>query len=494
MQDYLKLLEMQRHLGMSLNVPIVTMDVNTFRYLDRKQGHKEDRPLYALVSSSEEAKRAVKELPRTMDVLNPKWLIFLDSEPIGEFFQDFDIPFNKEILVAQPRDGPLEYELTEVYQLAQGGPMVMFHYGWWRDKQPSSWPKVEMYARRSDMRGIVLRAAVINNPPITYVKQINNKTELTGGFFGIVWKIIEKHLNFTTEYSSPEYPSPKCILCGPTENDTFHGMLGMVIRGEVDLAVDNFQMTSKRHFAVEFSFPLMFTRIRVLIKDSGDTEQRGSAYTRPFRPELWVTVAFSALFIGLYLATLYRYGYHCNNVESGGPFYYTTYQAIFSTFGAFCAQVFLISYLTSYVILQAYSGSLVSFLTFRQPKLPFKDLAGLLADGSYKLGVIANSASVSMFTDTESTLMRELYSKMVSPDLNKLPETIQEGLERICGPEKYAFMTEYDVATALLVTCECVRLEPQFDFGLRHEAMAARVASRARAAATVLSFISLNNL
>jgi len=48
-------------------------------------------------------------------------------------------------------------------------------------------------------------------------------------------------------------------------------------------------------------------------------------------------------------------------------------------------------YMTSLVLIAAYSAFLISSLAVQHQNLPFRDLQGLLHDGSYRLGVLRNS-------------------------------------------------------------------------------------------------------
>jgi hypothetical protein len=53
--------------------------------------------------------------------------------------------------------------------------------------------------------------------------------------------------------------------------------------------------------------------------------------------------------------------------------------------------------MTSLVLLAGYSASLISSLAVEPRHLPFRDLQGLLYDGSYKLGVQQNSFTLNIF-------------------------------------------------------------------------------------------------
>jgi hypothetical protein len=53
--------------------------------------------------------------------------------------------------------------------------------------------------------------------------------------------------------------------------------------------------------------------------------------------------------------------------------------------------------LTSLVLLAAYSAFLISSLAVQHRNLPFRDLQGLLHDGSYRLGVEKDNYIYNMF-------------------------------------------------------------------------------------------------
>jgi len=59
--------------------------------------------------------------------------------------------------------------------------------------------------------------------------------------------------------------------------------------------------------------------------------------------------------------------------------------------------VIFISYMTSLVLMAAFSASLISSLAVQLRHLPFRDLQGLVNDGSYRLGVLQNSSKLNIF-------------------------------------------------------------------------------------------------
>lgn len=66
---------------------------------------------------------------------------------------------------------------------------------------------------------------------------------------------------------------------------------------------------------------------------------------------------------------------------------------------AACSRlVYCLSFLSSTVLLAAYSGILISFITNQQRTIPIVDLDGLLQSGTYKFGALQNSTELTFFS------------------------------------------------------------------------------------------------
>jgi hypothetical protein len=55
------------------------------------------------------------------------------------------------------------------------------------------------------------------------------------------------------------------------------------------------------------------------------------------------------------------------------------------------------TYITSLVLMSAYSAFLISSLAVQSRDLPFRDLQGLVYEGSYKLGIVDNTSTINIF-------------------------------------------------------------------------------------------------
>ena len=62
------------------------------------------------------------------------------------------------------------------------------------------------------------------------------------------------------------------------------------------------------------------------------------------------------------------------------------------------------TYMTSLVLLAAYSAFLISILAVERQELPFRDLQGLLDDGSFRLGVVPNTSQFNILNVCEKNI------------------------------------------------------------------------------------------
>jgi hypothetical protein len=60
-------------------------------------------------------------------------------------------------------------------------------------------------------------------------------------------------------------------------------------------------------------------------------------------------------------------------------------------------MIVMTSYVTTTVLLAAYSAALVSFMAVQEIRLPFKSFPEMLLQKHYRLGTLAGSAQISYF-------------------------------------------------------------------------------------------------
>jgi hypothetical protein len=89
-----------------------------------------------------------------------KWLLFLErASRLENFFTGIDIPFDCEMLVAQPGDNHA-FLLTEVYRVSPSLPLQTYRLGNWAAGGVVTWPTQHFYERRNKLQGLVLKTGV----------------------------------------------------------------------------------------------------------------------------------------------------------------------------------------------------------------------------------------------------------------------------------------------------------------------------------------------
>ncbi|XP_076458166.1 glutamate receptor ionotropic, kainate 5-like [Babylonia areolata] len=127
-----------------------------------------------------------------------------------------------------------------------------------------------------------LRLGIWESLPFTR-RLSNNGTVKYGGFCMVLLEEMARVLNFTYELVEPsdgQYGSPE-------ENGTWNGMVGMLVRGEIDMAVGPFSITPERKRVIDFSVPFMEDGGGILTK-GGDPDPDLLNVFRPFHPHVWL--------------------------------------------------------------------------------------------------------------------------------------------------------------------------------------------------------------
>ncbi|PNF14716.1 hypothetical protein B7P43_G09342 [Cryptotermes secundus] len=269
-------------------------------------------------------------------------------------------------------------------------------------------------------------------------------------------------MNFTSAYYIPKDRAWGSL----TQDGSWNGMLGMILRGETEISVAEFTMTALRAGAVDFTVPLINTRNCVLIRQNGHKDVIWHGFLEPFSPQLWMLVILTKVVIVLCLKTFNHIKLRFfGRMSSESP---DSHCAVY-VMGVFYMQgvnnqtrfysqraLYLMAQLTALTVYTAYAAFLISFLTVQKFSLPFNSLRELIDIGSYRLGVLANSGQLNNFNNATDALMKEVYVKLIAPDKDQLPISIEEGMQRVCDIDNYAFMTSLDVVLGLLdrITCK----------------------------------------
>ncbi|XP_032687916.1 uncharacterized protein LOC116852050 [Odontomachus brunneus] len=463
------LLRLQKYLSLKFHIRAVFMDFRTFNSRIGYSYHHIKRPLFVLLNNHEDTRTEFMSQVSTWITMSyPTWLIFFDNATeLAEFFFNIYIPFDCKFMVAQSSANVDDREIiTEVYQIDRDKELRSNQFGVWNRRKGLKGPTRGLFLRRNDLYGQNIRVTSVRDPPISLFHH-DNRNEITriSGFFGEVILLLQEAMNCTFTYKEAN----SWGMCLP--NGLCTGAVGMLMNNEVDFAATEFMMTSDRLDVISFTTPIYTTKCRTYIKRPASTNVKWDAYMAPFSTDTWKVIAIFIIIMSVsivFIQKLFSFALlHLSNDDCPSTRFT---EILFYVIGAFCSQgmepstldpvrmMHFVIHITAVVILAAYSASLISFLAVNTFVMPFTTMSGLLKDGTYRFGVVGDSADFSFFQNTSDKILRVLFDELLMKETD-LPRNYMDGLKRVCKEDKYAFMTLDNMAAILQERVDC-KLEP----------------------------------
>ncbi|XP_069681549.1 probable glutamate receptor [Periplaneta americana] len=387
-------------------------------------------------------------------VCHAAWLLFLDAgTQIVEFFTDINIPFDCEFLVAQPADGGIL--LTEIYRVAPTLPLQVYRLGTWTPESGMNLSTLSFYQRRSHVHGIQIKT-VFRESFVVIISNVTGTLHSVSGYFGEIWNILQKHLNFITDFRYPEDGNFGKVM----QNGSWNGAMGMVQRKEVDFGCSSFLMTRSRNEAVKFLSPLLDVKTTLAIKEPNSFEVTWTEFLKPFSWQLWAAQLISMFLVCICLTVSFRIGRHYGREGLGEPSFYSIEDAVLNTVFIYsqksqdgtprsvpCRTVYWTAQITALILMSGYSACLISYLTTREVKLPFTSLREFLELNDFQLEVLANSAFSDYFKNSSDEVLMRIDKKFIANRETVAPKSEEEGLRRVCVRDRYAYMTFPEVVS-----------------------------------------------
>ncbi|PSN42624.1 Ionotropic receptor 113 [Blattella germanica] len=453
----------EKLLGALGGVRVSVVRLETYRETQNILCQNREQPLIVILSSTAIVKKKLELLSLDDGLSEATWLLFLNKDfTLNTFFFDINIPFDCEFLIARSTgEHTRNIELIEVHRVTAETALLTYPFATWSNKE-SKVTNTTLYERRNSLHGIHLKGVSTDDPPFTILENSEEKGIAIGGFMGDVWNILQGTLEFSTTFQVEN-------TFGVVTNGSWNGMIEMLRTKQIDVAVSEFTLTDERMQVVDFAIPIIYTRYQVFIQKPRHENLTWSDFLEPFSRMLWLTVCFSILVLSLFLSILHSFGRRFGNEESIGPSRYTFNDSLHYMFGIFCQQgheftpramscrmVYFTAYIIAVVVYAAYSAALISFLTEKTATLPFRDLRGLLKDGTYDLGLLRDSAEFNLFSNSNDSVLKEVYEKFLVPE-SSLPETDEEGIYRLCS-RKYAYVSAGLAMSGHTFPCDVTKL------------------------------------
>ncbi|XP_034940357.1 uncharacterized protein [Chelonus insularis] len=442
-----------------------------FISLDNKILQQNSKNFFVFFDDSDQLKiQLMKQLIPLIDISDPVWLIFFnDDTEIKNYFVDVYIPFNCRFMISQKNSSSSNNStiITEIYQVDKYTELRYNIFGSWNPDYGFQLPTFTLYRRRSNLYGHLMRIAVLDSTPGSTIVMDEQRGIRIGGIFGAVVDILQERMNFTPAYHVvSEYGSR-------LQNGTWTGGVGSLVYNICDIFPTNLRMVSARLEAIQFTTPLYLTRDCFFFKKPLSTLS-WNLFLTPFSESIWIIIPCLIIITSSIIALIiffYKRNRFLTLVETNAL---RISDVFLDVFGAFCGQgmpkstiasinvVQFTTHLTAIIILAAYSGILTSSLTINNFVAPFATMEGFIKDGSYRMGVLGNSAYYDFFQNAADEITKEIFVKKILTEAS-LPQTFAEGLERVCLEKNYAFLSS-DLPAAKFRMKNCILLASEAVF------------------------------
>ncbi|GFR83294.1 glutamate receptor [Elysia marginata] len=260
------------------------------------------------------------------------------------------------------------------------------------------------------------------DPYVYRTTKSNGEYEYTGFCIDLAYELA-KTLNFTIEFTEP----PDGGWGADTGNGTWSGMVGQIVREEVDIIIAPIGVTMAREQVIDFTFAFFYDDSAVILKKPDPDKSKWRTYIDIFRIEvlycIFVALVMSAalltcleyfvkriyvfhdpdkkIFARTYLGSLlYLFGAMFNQGGQNLP-YSSTGRVFISSWWLFCL-----------VVAGTFGGNLIAVLTVTKDKPPFDTLAEMAGQSDYIFGTLGNSMWTTLFETSPRPEFQAISRKM----------------------------------------------------------------------------------
>ncbi|CAH3015261.1 unnamed protein product, partial [Porites evermanni] len=252
------------------------------------------------------------------------------------------------------------------------------------------------------------------------------------------------------KFSYEIYTSPDGLYGAETENGSWNGMIGELIRKNADMIISDLTVTESREEVVDFSIPFMFYTEEMLVKKQ---HSEGSIsllqFMHPFHGDVWTATLFSLVVISIALFLINYYS-PCEHLGTNDKLslcdsvWFTLAcmlrQASQNTPRNLSGRILTGSYWFCVLILvSSYTANLAAFFTVKSAETPIKSLEDV-AKSAYKVGVIQSSSVSETLRKSEYEMHKAIWQRI--EEYNTEVHSVSEGVELTRNLEQFVFIQD----------------------------------------------------
>ncbi|XP_055907198.1 glutamate receptor ionotropic, kainate 2-like [Eupeodes corollae] len=247
------------------------------------------------------------------------------------------------------------------------------------------------------------------------------------------------------------------------ETKQWDGIVGYLIDHKADIGICDLTITQARRSAVDFTVPFMQLGISILYFKTPPEAKDLFAFLKPFDVEVWMYMLTSYLIISLVSIVMARVSrdewenpHPCNpnpeELENKWDIANTSWLTMGSLMAQGCdilpksGPMRLMSgmwWFFSLMMLNSYTANLAAFLTASKMESAINSINDLAEQNKIQFGTLSGGSTSNFFSESNDTVYRLAWSKMVSAQPTVFTKSNAEGVDRVRkNKNTYAFLIE----------------------------------------------------
>ena len=333
--------------------------------------------------------------------------------------------------------------LKEIYGV--NGKTIVTQIGTHKEGSGLSISATNMWDRRTDMEGMEIRVATLSYPFLheLYYDKLNTSVIGGGGLFIEPLNILAQKLNFSMKFMS----SIDGQWGAMNQNGTWTGLIGMLIRGQADIAAAGLSLTFERTEVTTFGIGFELEEFTLMSPQTTEREVHLDVYLHIFPGPVWCLIGAMVISFGTCFATINYFGinymHDTNDSEeftliNGIGLSLTFFRQIYYNVkieSISSRTLFIISTMSTYLLYVHYSAYMTATTTTGIKESPVKSFKDVLS-GGYQVFVAKNTADHGILKSAKpGTPMHDVYYKTMDDNPDAFLNSYKE-VSRIVHTEK----------------------------------------------------------
>ncbi|XP_055855889.1 glutamate receptor ionotropic, kainate 2-like [Episyrphus balteatus] len=247
------------------------------------------------------------------------------------------------------------------------------------------------------------------------------------------------------------------------ETKEWDGIVRYLIDHKADIGICDLTITQSRRSAVDFTVPFMQLGISILYFKKPPADKDLFAFLKPFDVEVWMYMLTSYLIISLVSIVMARVSrdewenpHPCNpnpeELENKWDIANTSWLTMGSLMAQGCdilpksGPMRLMSgmwWFFSLMMLNSYTANLAAFLTASKLESAINSIDDLADQNKIQFGTVSGGSTSTFFSESNDTVFRLAWSKMISAQPTVFTKDNAEGVDRVRKNQgTYAFLIE----------------------------------------------------